>query len=158
MTLRPHTRPKAACGGRGFTLIEILVAIVIVGIVASLAMPAFFESIRKSRRSEAVAALTNLQQAQERRRANEPTYTTDLPSLGIPSPTTANGMYTLVIDAADAVGYTATATAAGKQTSDDKCTLMRVRANRGNILYGSACKTCTMADPMTDPNRCWSRQ
>jgi type IV pilus assembly protein PilE len=150
---------RSACRAalRGYTLIEILIALAIVAILASLAVPTFFDSIRKGRRSEAVAALSAVQQAQERRRANTSAYTTDLALLGLPEQT-ANGHYSIAIDAANAANYTVTATAAGTQASDTPCITMRVQLIGANILYGSACKTCTLTTPLTDPNRCWSRQ
>lgn len=42
---------------RGFTLIEVMIAVVIVAILVAVALPAYQNSIRKSRRSEAFAAL-----------------------------------------------------------------------------------------------------
>jgi type IV pilus assembly protein PilE len=142
---------------RGFTLLEIAVALALVAILAAVAMPAYFDSIRKSRRSEAFAAMAQLQQAQERRRANEPAYTTALAAL-LPSATTPNGYYTLAIDSADASGYVATATAASSQDKDTLCHVLRLRVAGGNISYGSACKGCSFTAPLTDPNRCWNRQ
>lgn len=149
--LRHSARP------RGFTLLEILVALSLMGIVLSLALPWFFDSIRKGRRSEAVSAMATLQQAQERRRANEPSYTSDL-ALLVPAATTVSGYYTLAVNSANAVSYTATATAAGSQDKDNRCHQMRVQVTGGNIAYGSACKGCSFSVPMTDANRCWSRQ
>lgn len=142
----------------GFTLIELMIAIVVLAIVAALAVPVFLDSVRKGRRSEAFAALTAVQQAQERYRANVAAYTTELADkLKLPA-NTPGGHYTIAINAADATGYTATATAAGSQASDQRCASLRVQVIGGNIHYGSACKSCDMASPPTDPNRCWSRQ
>lgn len=150
-------RPPHVAPSRGYTLIEIMVALAIVAILASLAVPTFFDSIRKGRRSEAIAALTAVQQAQERRRANAASYTSDLALLAAPA-RTANGYYDIAINAADASSYAVTATAAGSQARDTPCVTMRVQVVGANILYGSACKTCEMTTPPTDPNRCWSRQ
>lgn len=150
----PLPGPRASSG---YTLIEIMIALAIIAILASVAMPSFFDSIRKSRRSEAMAALTAVQQAQERRRANVASYTNDLALLGASS-RSPGGYYDIAIDAATASGYTVTATAAGSQAKDTLCGSMRVQVAGGNIMYGSACNTCTMTTPPTDPNRCWSRQ
>jgi type IV pilus assembly protein PilE len=142
---------------RGFTLIELMIALAVLAIVASLAAPAYFDYVRKGRRSEAFAALAQVQQAQERRRANTPTYTEDMAQLAQPG-TTPSGYYTIALSGSSATGFTATATAAGGQAKDERCYTLSVQAAGGNVLYGSACKVCTMANPPTDPNRCWNRQ
>ena len=63
---------------RGFTLIEVMIAVVIVAILVAVALPAYQNSIRKSRRSEAFAALSNVQQMQERHRSSQPVYAASL--------------------------------------------------------------------------------
>jgi len=140
-------------------LVELMVAVAVVAILAVVALPAYFESVRKSRRAEAIAALTAVQQAQERRRANESTYTDDLGLLGIASDTTASGFYTLAVTNPGAGGYTVTATAASdsSQAKDEKCFAMRVRVAAGNIFYVSAVRGATIGNT-GDANRCWSRQ
>ncbi len=125
---------------RGLTLIELMIVVAVVAILAALALPSYFDSIRKGRRSEAVAALAQVQQAQERWRANRSTYADSLtaapsatpPGLGMSSATTAGGLYTLAIDAADATGYTLSATAVDgtSQANDTNCSTMRVRLTR----------------------------
>ena len=56
----------------GFTLIELLVTIAIVGIIAAIALPMFGEQMAKSRRSEAISTLADLQLRQERSPAAPP--------------------------------------------------------------------------------------
>ncbi|MBK7458565.1 MAG: prepilin-type N-terminal cleavage/methylation domain-containing protein [Betaproteobacteria bacterium] len=63
-----HARRETASG---FTLVELMIAVVIVALLASIALPSFMDSIRKSRRSEAFAALSAVQQAQERWRGKQ---------------------------------------------------------------------------------------
>ena len=156
----PAARPDPSFSSRrgaGFTLVEIVVALAIVAILSAIALPQFFESMRKSRRAEGIAALTAIQQAQERWRANTASYTDDLDALRVGAQT-ASGYYTLAISGNTASGYTATATAAGSQTSDRRCQSLIVRAERGNIFYGSTSANGGGGDTLTDTNRCWSRQ
>lgn len=58
----------------GFTLIEVMIVVVIVGVLAAIAFPSYKESVKKSRRSDAQGALQGLAQAMEREYTNEGTY------------------------------------------------------------------------------------
>lgn len=60
--------------GRGFTLVEALVVMTILALFATLAVPAVQGPLRKSRRAQALAALTAAHQNQEVRRSNQPEY------------------------------------------------------------------------------------
>lgn len=100
---------------KGFTLIELLVTLAIVGILAITAIPSFTEQVAKSRRSEAIRGLGDLQLRQERWRASNTSYGT-YANLG--SPTVPN--YTLTVTGISATGYTLTATRSGAQ-SGDRC-------------------------------------
>lgn len=158
----PRSLPAARRPRRGFTTVELLIVIAVVGILVSLALPSYFDSMRKGRRSEAVAALAQVQLAQERWRANHATYAanSDLTvawptGLGVASPT-SGGLYTISIEGPAAAEYTASATAVAgtSQANDTNCSTMRMRVKGGNLQYGGGTGT---ADPLTDPYRCWSR-
>jgi len=142
---------------RGFTIIELLIAVIVVGILVAVALPSFMDSIRKGRRSEAFAALSALQQAQERWRSNNPIYADTLAKVNIVSPTGPGGYYVLSISAPSATGYevTALAVAGTTQVKDGSCANLSVQVTGGNIKYGScaACTTFTYAASDT----CWSR-
>jgi type IV pilus assembly protein PilE len=103
---------------RGFTLIELMVVIAIVGIIMAIAVPAFNEQIRKSRRSEALQGLGSIATQQENWRANHATYgaLAAPPASGIRAPNSE--FYTFAITVNNATGWTATATPAGPQVGD----------------------------------------
>jgi len=142
----------------GFTLLELLIAIVLVGVLASIALPSYLDSVRKGRRSDAVAHLQRVQQAQERHRANNMSYTNDLSSLSPAlSATSPDRYYTVAVTDASASGYTATATpmAGSSQASDSRCAAIRLTQTGGNITYSS-----TRSDAVEDAgtrNPCWNR-
>ena len=168
VSLPTHASGHAGCrGAAGFTLIEVLIVVVIVGILAAIALPSFIDSIRDSRRADAFAALTQLQLAQERFRGNRREFAASItaapddvpPGLGLPAAAAISprGHYTLAIDAASASGYTITATAVagGTQAGDAGCQRLRIRVERGNVFYESAGLTGGFDE--TDANRCWRR-
>lgn len=131
----------------GFTLIELMIVVAIVGILAAIAYPAYQDSVRKGRRAEAITALYQLQMAQEKWRANNTSYTTTLSNLGFSSaniPGSGTAYYQLAVTAASATGFTATATAqtAGGQNNDTaggvSCTPLTIDQNGPN--YGTPSK------------------
>ena len=50
----------------GFTLIEVMIVVALIALLATIAMPSYQDSIRKSRRADAKAALVQLAQFMER--------------------------------------------------------------------------------------------
>lgn len=158
----PHSR-AARPALRGFTLIELMVTLVVAALLIGLALPTFQAAVRKGRRADAFAALTQIQQAQERYRANNATYASSLGSTQLNLPTTSqDGHYTLALveDSATATAYTAQATArsGSPQSKDTDCLTLRISMNGGNLTYSSTSAggtTTTATGTVTDP--CWIR-
>lgn len=163
--------PRVSCrasraGRRGFTTIELLIALVILGVLMAVALPNYQSSMRKSRRAEAFTALTNIQQSQERHRSTNAAFTTLIteattatpPGLGQPATRTSSGYYDLTITSADATTYVATATAVtgSSQANDGTCSVLAVRMQGGNIRYGAGA-SIDWTGTNTDPQRCWAR-
>lgn len=75
---------------RAFTLIELIVVIVVVGVLAGLAVPRFSNTIEKSRIAEAINILATLRDAQEVYRLENPGYTADPADLDVTIPASQN--------------------------------------------------------------------
>jgi type IV pilus assembly protein PilE len=117
---------------KGFTLIELMIVVVIIGILAAIAIPNYNQFTRKAKRQEAVTALNELQQAQAKLRGNCRWYAestgaaNDCAATAAASTvafTTTPENYTIAITAGSASGnaYTAIATAQGTQVADTDC-------------------------------------
>lgn len=148
---------RTATPQRGFTLIELMIVIAVAALLLAVAVPSYLDTTRKGRRAEAVAALTQLQQAQERHRANNPQYATTFAAFAPPLPASATEHYNLVIDAANASAYTITANAkpGSPQSGDQRCRGLRIRAASGALNYESV--NAASAVDTTNANRCWAR-
>ena len=108
---------------RGFTLIELMITVAVVAILAAIALPSYQEQVRKSRRSEAISTLGELQLRQERWRANNPSYGTQSLITGSSSFNTNQKYYQFAVDdGVSATSYELTAAPkTGSAQADDRC-------------------------------------
>jgi prepilin-type N-terminal cleavage/methylation domain-containing protein len=67
----------------GFTLVELAVVIVIIGVLAAFGVPRFMKSVERAKAAEAFSYLSAVRAAQERYQAQQGTYTTNIASLDI---------------------------------------------------------------------------
>ena len=126
-------RPKGALKQLGFTLAELLIVLAIIGILTMVAYPSYQNYAYESRRSDAYAALLQLQLAQENWRSRNNRYTDKIGQGGLKVPAiSGEGFYRLSISSASATGYIIMATAIGPQQGDTGCTtLVVIRSQQG---------------------------
>ena len=107
---------------KGFTLIELMIAVTIVGILAAVAYPAYLDQIRKSRRAEAQSALLNIAARQQQMLLDSRSYATSIGALNVTVPAGVQANYTvaLTVDSTTVPLFTVTAAPLGKQVAD-KC-------------------------------------
>ena len=101
---------------KGFTLLEIIIVVIIVGVLASLALPRLFSTVEYSRSTEALAAIGTVRSSMERclLKSGSGNYngcTSFATQLDIPDPGTEAGHhFTYGIAGNGTIGYTITAT------------------------------------------------
>jgi type IV pilus assembly protein PilE len=152
---------------QGFTLIELMVTVAIVGILASIAYPSYQDSVMKSRRADVKGVMLGLANAMERRFTENNSYCdlggagganscfagpadTGVNDTGTPSnytiPTETASFYTVTISAATASSYTLSAARTGAQ-STDKCGTL--------TLTHTGVKGVTGAATGVNATNCW---
>jgi len=147
-------------GERGFTLLELMIAVAILAVLSTLAMPAYRSYRLRANRAEARGALLSLAAAQEKYYLTCNAYVADFAEdretscdpaqLRFPA-RSEHGLYSLVVSAADVESWSATATATpnSAQALDSECQVFS--------LDSVGAKTAVAADGTETSTRCWSR-
>lgn len=111
----------------GFTLIEMLIVVLLIGLIAAIAYPNYEDYLRKARRAEARAALLNFAQGMERWYTANLTYVGAVDASNKPLPQVSpsqlpNGgtpYYNLTADSLSATTYRVIATPTGIMAGDE---------------------------------------
>ncbi len=128
----------------GFTLVELCLVCALTGVLASIAWPSLHEQLARSRRADAVVALTRVQLAQEAFMAHHGLYAGELAHLGSAStPSSPEGRYRIALRSTGASGYEAEARAQAGP-ADSACAVLRLRVEDGIAAFGPS-------------SRCWNR-
>ena len=129
---------------RGFTLIELMIVLAIVGILSAIAFPSYTRYVAKGKRAEARAALLESAQYMERQYSAQNAYSGTLPTRlrQVPvAPSTAN--YSLTVSATVSA-YTLTATPVNAMVGD-AC---------GALVLNNAGQKSRTGTAMSD-SECW---
>lgn len=93
-------RESAVAKARGFSLIELMIAVAIVGILLAIAVPSYQGQLRKGRRAEAQAFITQVAQRQQQYLLDARTYAlggTALTELNLVAPTSVADHYAVTV-------------------------------------------------------------
>ena len=123
---------------KGFTLIELMIVVAVIGILASIAWPSYTESVAKSRRGNAQAEMMSLSSALERYYTQWNHYS-DAAVGGADTGAPAATLYT--IEAETAQFYTITISAVGHADTAQTYTISAVPVG---AMAGDRCQTMTI--------------
>jgi type IV pilus assembly protein PilE len=125
---------------KGMSLVELMTVVVIVGVLASIAVPGYRQYLLRANRSDAKNALMQVQSAQEKFYLQNNRYAGTVAALGTPG-TTTNGYYSITI-APRTTDQTYLATAApvagAGQTDDKKCGSFTIDETGGKGATGTS--------------------
>ena len=136
-------------GGRGFTLVELMIVVVVVGLLAAVALPSYQSAVRKAHRTEAKASLSAAAQMMERYMTENGAYMKSdvvkatLGDGGVYPNHSENSRYALSLTALAASAFTLSAEPLGSQASDEcgtfTLTQSGVRGVSGGSLTAAEC-------------------
>lgn len=144
----------------GFTLIELMIVVVILGVLASIALPAYNDYVLRGNRTVARTVILKIASQQESHFADRKQYATTLNALSPDyaggtiwvkkdgralAATSSEAIYRVTLTGASASAFTIAATPINQQAKDTKC---------GTLSYAS---TGTTSASGSTPADCWTR-
>lgn len=152
-----------APSAKGFTLMEMLIVVAMIGILAAIAIPNYSAYIQRGHRSEAKGVLMQAAQWMERYRTENNSYAQTPPPANTPvalptsltrSPASGGLRYNVALNPAPTAGtYTLVATPTGAQAGDECGSFTIDQVGRRTVVIGAT--TYVSGQPEFD--RCWGR-
>jgi type IV pilus assembly protein PilE len=147
----------------GFTLIELMIVVAVIGILAAVAFPSYRESVAKSRRAEVRTILLEASQWMERHYSENFRYDQNTAGTAVAdifpanlaqSPRDAGGAYAIAVSASTQRSYTLTATrVAGGPVASDKCGNFQI-TNTG-VKSNPGFSTSSFSSASAAATACW---
>ena len=129
----------------GFTLIELMITVAIVGILAAIAYPSYQQYVLRSARAEAAGQLMEIAGGMERHYTTEGKYDTYTLTMTA-SPRTGTQRYTLSVCEVSGQAFVLKATPTGAQTADTQCGAIGLASTGQKFaLLGDACTNANAA-------------
>jgi type IV pilus assembly protein PilE len=136
---------------RGFTLIELMIAIVVVGILTAIALPQYNEFVRRSRITEALNGMNDYRTRMEQFFQDNRQYNNGAACGAVLPPTDAFAITCVVAGAAPNLGYTLTATGQAAKGMTSFVYTLNVNPATGAVTRASP----TLPGGWTTSANCW---
>ena len=146
----PSALQVTSCRAAGFTLIESLVCIAIIGTLMGIALPQLELQWQKTRRQDAQNSLMQLHLRQMQWRGLHAQYASTLSELNWAGTHSISKHYQLSLQSSNAHGYILHATPVGLQSRDATCTSLSLRISENVSVLATSNDSL-----LNDAEACW---